>query len=397
MWSKDFVLLVQGQAVSCFGDTLYSVVASLWVYEITGSTIVMSVVYSVANITRLVTFPLAGMIADSFSRRNLVVCCDLICGISMLAVAAVSTLAGEASVWALVAYSVISSICYGVFNSSISTLMLSLVKKTQFVQASSVYNAVEYGVDLIGQGIAGTLYVILGAPALFLINGLSFLFSAGTELFICKDPKPHKSESKSFFGEALEGVDYIIRNHGIRQILLIAFMINFSFGALRVALVPWMLDFGEKCYGLLGSFRSAGVILGTALLAVKSVPERRRYPAYYCCQILFVLCILVSARMSSFFLIAWLFCIAYANQYIFNSLQRSVVILSAPDEVRGKVICAIQALAMGFSSFGNLLGGILCQWIPPKELVFWMMILLLVGIVGLSGRKTVRNLFEATL
>lgn len=46
MWNKDFILLVQGQGVSCLGSTLYSVVASLWVYELTGSTVIMSTVYA---------------------------------------------------------------------------------------------------------------------------------------------------------------------------------------------------------------------------------------------------------------------------------------------------------------------------------------------------------------
>ena len=355
----------------------------------------MSVVYAAASLVRLLTFPLAGIIVDRYPRRNLVVCCDVACGISMLVVAAVSVFAEEAAVWALVGHSIVSSVCYGVFNSAVSTLMLSLVNREHFVQASSVYQTVEYGVNVMGQSVAGSLYLLMGAPAVFLLNSLSFLFSAGTELLIEKDRKPKRNKGKPFFKEALEGASYILRSPGVRLVLLIAFLINFTFGILRVALVPWMLEFGEEYYGLLGSFRSVGVIIGTVLLAVKSIPESKRHQVYYWSQLLFILFIAIAARLNVFLLIAALFCAAYANQYVFNSLQRSAVILASPDEIRGKVICAVQALAMGFSAFGNLAGGFLCQWKSPKVLVFGMMVILLLGVLCMAGKNSVRELFTS--
>lgn len=393
MWSKDYILLTQGQAVSCFGSTLYSVVASLWAYELTGSTMIMSIVYSAANMARLAAFPFAGVIVDRFRRRNLIVFCDIICGISMLAVAAAAWWGGAAAAWALVVHSAVSGACSGVFNPAVNAMMLSITKKEHFVRANSVYNAVEYGIDMIGQGIAGTLYVLLGAPVLFLINGFTFLFSAFTEGFIGKDPLPARGEKKPFWRDATEGLRYILLNQGICLNLLLAFFINFAFGALRVVLVPWMLPFGAECYGLLGSFRSAGVIIGTVLLTLRNIPQKRQYGVYFWCQVLFVSCIAASTLMTEFLPVAVLFCVAYANQYIFNSLQRSAVVIAAPNEIRGKVLCAVQALAMGFSAVGNLSGGILCEWIPPRLLVLILMTLLMGGILWLGRKASVKQLF----
>lgn len=393
MWSKDFILLVQGQAVSALGSTLYSVVASLWAYELTGSTLIMSVVYSASSLARLIAFPFAGVIVDRFRRKNLIILCDILCGLSMFFVSITATIGSQTAVWALIVHSVISGGCSGVFNSSVSTLMLLITKKKHYVRANSVYNTIEFGIDMIGQAIAGMLYLVLGAPYLFLINGFTFIFSAITEAFISKDEKPEHADKKPFIKEAVEGIQYIIQNQGVLLNLLIAFLINFAFGVLKVVLVPWMLNFGEEYYGLLGSFRSAGVIIGTVLLAAKSIPEKKQYNIYFWCQIMFVCSIAMSTLMSKFLLIAILFCIAYANQYIFNSLQRSVVIISAPNEIRGKVICAIQALAMGFSAFGNLAGGFVCEFIQPQPLVFGLMVCLLLGIVFLGRKESVKNLF----
>lgn len=393
MWSKDYLLLAQGQAVSCFGSTLYSVVASLWAFELTGSAVIMSTVYAAANLARLLAFPFASVIVDRFRRRDLIIACDVLCGLSMLAVAAAAVAGGQGAVWALVAHSTVTGACSGVFNPSVNAMMLRIAKKEHFVRANSVYSAIEYGVDMIGQGIAGTLYVLLGAPILFLFNGLTFLFSAGTEGFIHPDAHPAKGERKPFWRDAGEGIRYILRNQGICLNLLLAFLINFAFGVLRVALVPWMLTFGPECYGLLGSFRSAGVIGGTLLLTLRDIPQGRQYALYFWCQVLFVACIGAAAWMPGFLPVAVLFCAAYGNQAIFNSLQRSAVVIAAPNEVRGKVLCAVQALAMGFSAFGNLAGGVLCERFSPRPLVFVLMAALMAGVFRLGRKESVKALF----
>ena len=37
LWNKDFMLLLQGNAVSSIGDVMYGVAIGYWVYEKTGS------------------------------------------------------------------------------------------------------------------------------------------------------------------------------------------------------------------------------------------------------------------------------------------------------------------------------------------------------------------------
>lgn len=84
------------------GSTLYSVVASLWAYEMTGSVLIMSAVYSASNLARLIVFPFAGVIVDRFPRRNLIVVSDILCGISILIVALAAATGMEGAVWSLV-------------------------------------------------------------------------------------------------------------------------------------------------------------------------------------------------------------------------------------------------------------------------------------------------------
>lgn len=394
MLNRNLFLLIQGQAVSCLGSTLYSVVASLWAYEMTGSVLIMSTVYSASNIARLIMFPFAGVIIDRFPRRNLIVISDILCGISILIVALAAATGMEGAVWTLVMHSAVTGAVSGVFNPAMNTMMLSLAKKEHYIRVNSIYSAIEYGVDMVGQAIAGSLYILLGAPLLFFLNGVTFLFSAGTEVFITPDPKPEPSGRQSIIKEALEGVSYILHNRGVGLNLLLAFCLNFAFGVLQVLLLPWMMTFGESYYGLLGSFRSAGVLAGTVLLSLRSIPPKKQYSVYFWTQILFVACIALATCMPSFLPIAVLFFIAYANQYVFNTLQRSAVIIAAPDAIRGKVICAVQALAMGFSALGNLAGGLIGDLYAPQLLLIGLISMLLAAVILIGRNKNVQALFS---
>lgn len=79
--------------------------------------------------------------------------------------------------------------------------------------------------------------------------------------------------------------------------------------------------------------------------------------------------------------------------HVFNTLQWSAVIIAAPDAIRGKVICAIQALAMGFSALGILAGGLIGDLYALQLLLIGLMAALLVAVVILGRHKSVRALF----
>ncbi len=62
LWNKDYVLLLQGVGVSQVGDILYSLAISFYVYDQTGSTLLMSLIASISMITRTVLLPFSGAI-----------------------------------------------------------------------------------------------------------------------------------------------------------------------------------------------------------------------------------------------------------------------------------------------------------------------------------------------
>lgn len=399
LWNRDFILILQGQAVSSLGDALYTVIIALWLYDATGSAAMTGVLYAVMNFTRLLCLPVSGLVVDRFDRRNLIVLCDAARGVCMMLLGVLTLWRGASGVWLVLVYGVLSSFFSSVFNPAANALILSIVHKKQFVRANSVYYMANYGVDIIGQALAGGAYVLFGAPMMFLVNGVTFLLSALSELFIRRQPpeRTDSHEKQSVFQDAVGGAVYIWRHRGIRLNLILAMLNNLCFGALSVLLVPWMLQFGAECYGLLGAFKSAGTILGACTLTLVQIPDRYRYKVFFLCLVAHIACVAAASLMPAFWLIALLFFTAYGGQYVFNSLQRAMVTIQTPDNQRGKVFSALQALAMSASGIGNLLAGAVSQLVVPQALVLVLMLVSLAASVLLGSRPAMKQLIGEPL
>ena len=86
LWNKDFILLLQGNAVSSIGDLMYSVAIGYWVYAQTGSNALMGIMSAISMFVTMFLSPFTGSIIDKCNRKWVMVGMDVVQGIVMLAV-----------------------------------------------------------------------------------------------------------------------------------------------------------------------------------------------------------------------------------------------------------------------------------------------------------------------
>lgn len=175
LWNKNFFLLWQGQLVSVLGDVLYMLALELWILKITGSTGLMGLLGAVTMLPRIILGPFAGVFVDRWSRKNVIVITDLIRGI-VITFVGVAGILGFIEVWMVFIVGVITGLCSAFFNPAVGAIKPELVPEEKLVKANSFTGLADSGMNILGSGIAGALYVAIGAPYMFLFNGLSFLF-----------------------------------------------------------------------------------------------------------------------------------------------------------------------------------------------------------------------------
>ena len=78
--NRSYLLLLQGNLFSGFGDVLFSIAAGIWVYKQTGSTMMMSVMSSISMAVSVLITPFLGPIVDRRSKKRMMVLMDFIRG-----------------------------------------------------------------------------------------------------------------------------------------------------------------------------------------------------------------------------------------------------------------------------------------------------------------------------
>ena len=395
LWNLNFFLLWQGQFVSAVGDVAYEIALGFWILAVTGSTGLMGALMAASTVPRVLLAPFAGVFVDRTDRKWLLVGMDAIRGAAVVLVG-VAALTGHAEVWMVFAAGVIIGLCAAFFNPSILSVIPDIVKREQVVQANSFFSMIRAGSGILGNSIGGVLYSVLGAPLMFLVNGISYLFSSGTELFL-KIPKVHEDrERKDFVADLKDGLRYVWSNTGLRFLMVTAGILNFLSYIALVLIIPlfqrteWL---GPTRYGVIMAVFMTAMIFGMGLTAAVKIPAQRRLLIF---GLSFVFSTIPLVAFP-FFGVFWPMVMAIAIGGFFNAivnvLIQSVIQLGVPSEHRGKVFGLLETLTQGLTPVGMAVGGILGEFLPLRLVIAGAFASVALIIIPQLGSKGIRAFF----
>lgn len=180
--NRDFVLLQSGQLLSTFGSGLSTIAYPLLALALTRSAAMTGYVGAI-ELTPLVllSFP-AGLAADRFDRRRLMICSDVL-GASAVGVLAAAVLTHHAAFWLILIVAFVDTTASVIFRAGNSGAFKAVVPQAQLADAASVSMARMSTVRLTAPPIGGALFGVLrGLP--FLADAVSYAFSTGALLLM---------------------------------------------------------------------------------------------------------------------------------------------------------------------------------------------------------------------
>lgn len=396
LWTVNFILLWQGNLVSAVGDVIYEIALGFWILAVTGSTALMGTLMAASTIPRVLLSPLAGVVVDRVDRKWILVAMDAIRGVVVVLVA-VAAMTGYAEVWMVFVAGGVIGLCVAFFTPSVLSVIPDIVARERIVQANSFFSMIRAGSGILGNSLGGVLYATLGAPVMFLLNGVSYLFSSGTEMFL-KVPASHRTREKSrFFKDMKEGFRYVWTHTGMRFLMLAAGVINFFAMIGIVLIIPlfhrteWL---GPSRYGILMAVFTAFMVIGMATTAAIKIPAHRRMLVFGVSTVAFVIPFIALP----FFGVFWpmLVCVAIGGYFnaIVNVLIQSVLQLAVPEQHRGKVFGLLETLTAGLTPVGMAIGGVLGEVLPIKWVIGMGFALIGVYIFPQLGSKGIREFFS---
>jgi MFS transporter, DHA3 family, macrolide efflux protein len=277
---RTFLVVWFGQFISLLGTGLTGFALGVWVYQRSGSATQFTLMILSATLPGILLTPLAGVLADRWNRRGLMLVSDIGAGICTLLTAAL-IIFGGIQLWHVylitVVRSVFGSLRWPAFAASISVL----VPHQHLSRANGLLQLGEGLSQIIAPIIAGVLVTTIGLYGVLLIDTVTFLFATVT-LLLVRFPghlaATATKEQRPFWRDMVFGWDYIRARPGLFALLAVFVCTNFTLGMVEVLLAPLVLTFASTAVlGVVQTTAGTGMLLGSILIGTWGGPRRRVY------------------------------------------------------------------------------------------------------------------------
>ena len=368
LWNKDFILMLQGSAFSVLGDVLYSVAIGYWVYDQTGSSALMGLMSSISMFMTMFLSPFTGSIIDKCNRKAIIVGMDVIRGIIMLIIGALA-FGEKLSVGAVMAAAFLASACSLFFNPAVSTFMLDIIPHDDMVRGQSVSSGLSALLNLIGKAVSGALVAFLGVPMIIVLNGISYLISAFTEVFLTVPKTRQQGESVTL--QRIEedfriAFREVFHNPFLSLFIPCALILNLLGAGPMTLMLPFMLEkgFTVDMYGYAMSAETFASLVAVVLLGIIKLKPRTRYLAM---AVGFISTVFLStgAYLAGSFpaVTVLLFLNSFMNM-LANSIFNASLMLALPEENRGAILGFVSAFSTGGCALSAVIFGVLGDLFP---------------------------------
>jgi MFS family permease len=403
--NRDFVLLWQGQLVSQLGNQAFALAMLYWLMEATGSASLMGLVMMASLLPGVVLGPFGGAVADRYSRKRIIVLADLLRGCSVLGLGGVLWWRPEETslvLGLLFAVALFGGVVNAVFQPAIAAAIPDLVPRDRLAAANSLNQLSVQASVLLGQALGGILYRLLGPALLFVLDGVSYLLSALSEMWIRLPPAPSREplaprQALAAYGrETLEGLRYVWQRVGMRSFLLMASGINFLAMPVLVLLpfyVQDQLGKGPAWYGFLLAAMGGGALVGYLLMGALPMTPARRPPILIAALLALGGLIIAAGFVQRPALALALLALMGLSTGVINIFLLTLFQVSTPAEMRGRVMGLVMALSSAATPLGMALGGVVGDLTGKNiPLIYLLCGGLMVGVVTVGvSRASLRD------
>lgn len=276
--SRDFRLLLTGMAVSEAGSWLYGVALLVYVFEQTRSPGWIAAATILRTIPYVMLGPLGGVVADRYDRRVVMMTSDLTRALLMFLLAASAASSMHAGIAIGLAF--LTAAAGAAYGPSVAALTPSVVNERALAGANASMGTIEHVALIVGPALGGLLLVLGSAATAFVVNGVTFLFSATCIAFIRKRGRGREPSTRSSVKRRLaEGLSAITSAPQVSIVVMFVFAASFLYGHESVLLVfvsERLLETGSEGVGFLNAAIGAGGVLAAGMTSRLAASERAR-------------------------------------------------------------------------------------------------------------------------
>jgi MFS family permease len=369
---KLFRRYFAGVLLSLTGSWIEAAAFGYVVLLLGGSAATLGLIGFLNTIPNLVLALPAGVLADRFDRRKLLL---VLQGGNMGVAIALATLwaTGNLNVFVMGALAVVGG-SLGTLSFPAFQALASSTAPPEDLESAIALNSLSLQLArFIGPAIAGFLLASAGPTWVFGVNAASFLAVLVAIATLPPARKRLTSAALSVGGAMKEGLRYVLGQRSIASLMVLMILAG-TFATPPVAfmipgIVRFQLDEGAGTLGALFSLIGLGSVFGSLALIRLSAQPNKGEPALAC----FLLCSAAIAAIGLSTSVPLSFALAVVGGFtgvVFIGLSTVVVQASSSEDMRARAMAIWAAAFVGTLPLGALITAALAIWLGAGGAVF---------------------------
>jgi len=356
--------LLAGEFISSIGDWLYLVALLIIIYERTNDAVVLGIVGAARVLPYVFLSIPAGMVADRFDRRMVLLVTDLSRGALMLVLAWL--VATNGSIEAIVGVTILATCFSSFFGPAIGAYLPALVKdESDLGPANTAYASLDNIAFVVGPAAASIILGLTNNLTLaFLLNGVSFVIVAvilwGLPPSIAGRAK-ESVEAGSDAADAANGAappfDWRRVRVPVAGLMLMDAVGSFVFaglGILTVVIAYDLLGGGEAATGALNSAVGVGGLIGAVVSGVL-VLRRKLGPPLVAGAVIMGVSVAALGLSDSLPVALVAMAVASLGSLLVSIVAETLFQRVVPDEIRGRALGVVSTVSVLAYAAGSLL------------------------------------------
>lgn len=269
-----FLLLWAGELISSIGGGLTSFGLGLYIFQKTGSAADMALLTLLGFLPALILKVPAGVLADRYDRRLLMMIGDGLSGLGVLFIL-ICMLQGETALWQIYLGTTISSVFSALLEPSYTATVTDLLTREQYSKANGLVSMAGSARYLFSPVIAGFLLAVSDIKLILIIDICTFFLTVVAAAVVRHGIKTSKpTESEPFFKSMKEGWHAVSGKKGLMVLIVVSSLICLFMGVFQVLGEPFVLSFADaKTLGIVETAAASGMLVTSIILGIRGIKK----------------------------------------------------------------------------------------------------------------------------
>ena len=267
-----FILLWAGQFISAVGGGLTSFGLGVYIFQKTGSAAGMALVTLLGFLPTLLLSVPAGVLADRYDRRLLMMLGDGCSGLGVLYIL-ICMMRGGASLTQICIGVLISSVFSSLLDPAYKATVSDLLTAEEYSKASGLVSLAGSARYLVSPVIAGILLSVSDIKLLLVIDICTFILTVLTTFVVRKGITKAETTEKISFRESLKGGwNAIHQRRGVFLLVLVSSILTLFIGVFQILAEPLVLSMADaRTLGITETICACGMLVSSMYLGIRGI------------------------------------------------------------------------------------------------------------------------------